>query len=838
MTLKRTLIGLTFCLVWGNIAPAVFGQAPRIANPGFERVQNHRAFGWDFYGNGYALDRALRHSGATSIRCMNRAESESRGAQYSLTLNQKSPAPLLVTGWSRAENASGSPDADYSLYVDLEYTDGMPLWGQIAAFDTGTHGWQKKQVLIVPAKPIRKASIYVLFRHHTGTAWFDDVSGVAMSSEKLFDSQPLSPPRLASGTTSGWFARDVAKDSPILPLLNTAEKESAEAKGLHLRLTALRTTNSSPRTSLVTGTLEDTSGKDRAIILYYVERFASKGAVWWDDIRQSSPVRGNEERNHLTRVGAGAVGSQSLYPFGCVTDGKTGRGLGIPPALGPKIMRIGYHAGAGLLYIAYDLALTAKNTSNRNRQGFGSTKIGVARFGVDPRWGFRSAAQQYYDLFPDFYRRRATAEGIWIPFTDPAKVERVQDFGIAYHEGDNSVESDDHLGILSFRYTEPMTYWMPMPESVPRTYDAALAMIQEHANGSNKEERQWAEAVLSSGSRDTKGRFNVEFRNTPWANGAVFALNPNPHLRSVNNLTTKAKLNYPPGYADKAYGPQAAGKLDGEYLDSIEGWANVLDYRPESIRDARYPPTFDSDTRRPVIPTWFSVYEETEFMRNDLHRRGKLLMANATPWSIYAFSPLLDVMGTETNWLSGDKKWEPESDSIMCYRRTLSYRKPYLLLQNTDFDALGPYVERYFQRSMFYGIYPSFFSIDAANSPYWQNPKWYNRDRPLFKKYIPVIRRLFADGWEPVTLARSSRPKVLVERFGSRYLTVLNDTRAPATTTLTLDSSFLGGSSQNKKWTVTDMVTGREISRMKSSSHQFPITVAPDEAIALEIKAL
>ena len=30
-------------------------------------------------------------------------------------------------------------------------------------------------------------------------------------------------------------------------------------------------------------------------------------------------------------------------------------------------------------------------------------------------------------------------------------------------------------GILTFRYTEPMTWWMPMPKEMPRTLEAALA---------------------------------------------------------------------------------------------------------------------------------------------------------------------------------------------------------------------------------------------------------------------------------------------------------------------------------------------------------------------------
>ena len=66
---------------------------------------------------------------------------------------------------------------------------------------------------------------------------------------------------------------------------------------------------------------------------------------------------------------------------------------------------------------------------------------------------------------------------------------------------------------------------------------------------------------------------------------------------------------------------------------------------------------------------------------------------------------------------------------------------------NTDYERFGTnYVERYFQRCLFYGMFPSMFSHNAADNPYWRNPAWYNRDRPLFKKYIPLIRRVAEAG--------------------------------------------------------------------------------------------
>ena len=93
-------------------------------------------------------------------------------ARQTVVLNQTEPEPIIASVESRCEGVSGSPGADYSLYLDLVHADGTPLWGQSAAFDTGTHGWQRRQVVIVPSKPVRQVSFYLLLRGRAGKAWF------------------------------------------------------------------------------------------------------------------------------------------------------------------------------------------------------------------------------------------------------------------------------------------------------------------------------------------------------------------------------------------------------------------------------------------------------------------------------------------------------------------------------------------------------------------------------------------------------------------------------------------------------------------------------------------
>jgi hypothetical protein len=182
-----------------------------------------------------------------------------------------------------------------------------------------------------------------------------------------------------------------------------------------------------------------------------------------------------------------------------------------------------------------------------------------------------------------------------------------------------------------------------------------------------------------------------------------------------------------------------------------------------------------------------------------MHARGKLLFANAVLWQFAFPAPLLDVLGTEVNWLRHDE-YQPDSDAVMNFRRALCRQKPYCLLMNTDYAKFTPdLVERYFQRCLFYGVWPGFFDEEAASKdPYWASAKrWYERDRPLFKKYIPLLRRLTAAGWQPLIHGMCDNSAILVERFGpgtdgTVFLTLLNDTADMQSGTVTMDLKALG----------------------------------------------
>jgi hypothetical protein len=421
-----------------------------------------------------------------------------------------------------------------------------------------------------------------------------------------------------------------------------------------------------------------------------------------------------------------------------------------------------------------------------------------------------------------------------MPFTDVSRVQGWQDFGFRYHEGNNNVPFDDAHGILSFRYTEPMTWWMPMAMKVARTEGDALRARDEWLRSGNEERRRMAQASRASAMEDPDGRPRLLFRSEPWCDGAVWSLNPNPRLPGALNGAT---VHWNETIRQHLYGSSARGTLDGEYLDSLEGYVTAdLNFCREHFRCTTVPLTFASDTKQPALYKGLAAFEFTRWIAEDVHRVGKLTFANSVPNRFTFLCPWLDVMGTETNWLQ-DGRYQPDSDARMSLRRTMSGGKPYLLLMNTNFDVFTPdLVERYFRRCLFYGIFPGMFSHNAADDPYWQNPKWYNRDRRLFKRYLPLIRRIAEAGWQPVTEATCDNSHLYLERFGpgrdgALYFTVMNESPRPQSGTITIDTAAL---KLGKRLAWQEKLSGKSLSAPGGRLH---LTLAPNETWAVEAVA-
>jgi hypothetical protein len=850
-----------------QVVRATAAGQPLLANGGFELVVEGKPAQWQAAPQGFGLAPEAGRGRSRALVCENTDPKAWQGASQTLRLNRARTAPLVVRGWSKGEGVDGSSDSDYSLYVDIICADGTPLWGQTGDFHCGTHDWEQREFIILPEKPVQTLTLHCLFRRHAGKVWFDDVSVEELEPQAgtvLYQGAAVQLSRRAAKASgkaatlatqdglrlglrgqsvvslqvdgremaapgpAGFLARDVAANSDF----HAFEAGACRALGLKLETQF----EARPDHLVVGGRVTDTRGEERAITLVFALGLDAVGWQWGEDLRRARRIEGAGEFSHQVAVRCGATGTLSLYPLGAVYNDQCGLAVALDMAH-PAQYRLAYHAGARQLLMAYDFGLASEG-GGRGTRGPGATRRGGAAefrfvlYRFEPRWGFRAAFQKFMAIFPDQFAVRSREQGIWMPFTDVSKVEGWQDFGFKYHEGNNNVAFDDQHGILSFRYTEPMTWWMPMGKEVGRTLAAALRVRDELASGANQQSRRLAQAAQSAGMCDEQGQPWVLFRNEPWCNGAVWSLNPNPHLPGPLNAAT---VHWDQTIKRRLYGEGANGQLDGEYLDSLEGYVTAeLNFRREHFADSTVPLTFATDTKRPALFKGLAVFEFTKWICDDVHRLGRLTFANGVPYRFTFLCPWLDVMGTETDWLRGGQ-YQPASDAQMCLWRTMSGQKPYLLLMNSDYDAFAPeLVEKYFERSLFYGMFPSMFSHNAADNPYWQNPKWYNRDRALFKKYQPLIKRVAEAGWQPVTHARCDEPRIFVERFGpgadgTVYLTLFNDTAKPQSGALAADIAALGF---KEPPAARELIAGQ---RLDQSGATWPLSLKAQEVKVIEL---
>ncbi len=775
-----------------------------VPNGGFEEQENAQPAGWaNQLSPNFAVDPQVRHGGKTSLRFTKPDAATRFWVSRTIQLNQTKPTPLVVSAWSKADGVSGAAGADYSVWVDLQYTDGTPLWGQRAQFEVGTHDWQYAEHPFAVNKPVKAATVNVLFRgSYTGTVWFDDVSlqELQVAGAGLFDAAnvaqpaaPKAPPpaavRLSTddglslgladdgsvadftldgksflGTSPGGFwVRDVAADGPWLrPKCRvTRDGKAVRLEGAEeragLRLEARL--EPSPGSLDAVVTVSDTTGADRAVTAYFVLPLPALKWTWHDDIVRSLPtVPGGEYRNAQSWPAAGA---SSAYPFSSLTTPNAGLSLAVPMDC-PRVSRFVYNSSLNALFIAVDLGLSKETLNFPSRADFR-----FSLFRHAPDWGFRAAAEKYYQRFPQFFVQRLKRGGIWMAFADISKVAGYEDFGFAYDElGGDFTKFDDAHDIASFQYIEPMTYWLSMDKKYPRTYDGAMQALADNEASGKPDPVRWAQATRRCGVFTKNNRFDLSIENQSWCDGAVFTLNPDPGLpEDAACPLNKAHLGYTKQWADAHLLCKDGAGLDGMYLDSMPNWGDVRNWRQEHWRTAQVPLTFDPDAKQPVLMQIFSTWQFSKWVADDVHARGGVMHGNGGAMWPY-FPPLLDTTGQETGGVL--------SDEAMAMARTLLRNKPYSPLMNTRFDQMGPeVVADYFNKSLLYCIFPSFFNGAYMQDGKWvtvhyfTEPKFYERDRPLFRKYIPILRRMFDAGWEPVTLARAEPASVRVERYGS-----------------------------------------------------------------------
>jgi hypothetical protein len=236
--------------------------------------------------------------------------------------------------------------------------------------------------------------------------------------------------------------------------------------------------------------------------------------------------------------------------------------------------------------------------------------------------------------------------------------------------------------------------------------------------------------------------------------------------------------------------------LDGEYIDSFAAYGTLPDYATNHQRGSTMPLLYTPGNFTLMTPLMFGTVEMARAIAHDVHALGKPIIGNGVHvWPYLSLGQgLFDFAGSEINWFDSGGNLVPPADGPLIYARALSGQRPYGYLMNTDFTKVShAEMEAYMRLCAFYAIYPSAFSADASSNNYFEQPSLYERDRDLFRTYVPVVRALSQAGWQPVTDATTDTANVGLESYGTnsitgtRYLTLRNFSGSAVATTVTFD---------------------------------------------------
>ncbi len=502
--------------------------------------------------------------------------------------------------------------------------------------------------------------------------------------------------------------------------------------------------------------------RDRCFRLSLGAQFPEGAWTWCEDMYFAERLEPGRRYSLDGPSPYGLTQRRAYYPFGVIaseqavlvaeTDGRE-----------PRHFQIEAQADARTLWIHYDLAATP------GTRHFPDLAAVRARFRAEPRTEvqpFRAALQSWYERDPDWWTARTPQHGLWLPFTDIASISNPADFGFMFYEKVGPHGSDVNAarahGVLTLVYTEPWLYWLPLANTSDWNRAAAFRRMETLARTAVGKEREFASAGRLGATRDAARQPRIQFLATPWSTGARMEVITDPELPVTSNAPVNRAMAEWRFIKESLEDP----RVDGIYLDSMSAM-ETLDYNPAALAVADHPCTFVLADLKPGLATPIQAVEFTAALAGYLRSRDKYLMGNFPCWRFPFFMPYLDIPGEETTWYTG-KQYTPLSERERNYRRAMSGAKPFGFLQATHFaDLSSADMEKYFRDCLALGLLPSFFSHDGANDPYWVDAKLYERDRPLFRRYLPLTIRLSAAGWQPVPAISFSAPEVQVEQFGS-----------------------------------------------------------------------
>jgi hypothetical protein len=673
--------------------------------------------------------------------------------------------------------------------------DSAGLWTQLnLSGPTGTNNWTLERMSFTASAKAVQAYLEVDIYSGYGTAWLDDV--------QLSD--------VFGGRLPVAFGDSVTSDAGGL----TQTGSSGTGLNLSARFTSV---GSAIR---VDTTLTDTTGQDRAVEVSFQLPLKVVGWSWDNSFISSSVIQDG------VRYTVGANQSHSRYPFATVRGGVAGFSLAVP--MGPQVQRFSYDTVSGLRS-AWDLGLSAAATKTPSKA--------VWTFWIytqSPQWGYRAAAEKYYGLDASSFVSSLKLQGAWALMDNPSLIPGYQDFGWGFIEGDGlpEIQFGNQNGILVHHYIDPSGWFRPFPGyTVQPPYSVAVSALNSDAasgTGTTVDAipvKEMAQAVINSSPYNEQGLYEVQSDSYFWYHGLqVYPVLPDADIPAPSMWSVTKKYSVDQRISSWV---SNGNHMDGVFLDNLTKIFSALENHRRSLwAYSDFPLTFSYSTRKVVMLNGFSLSEFCRSLRSYLNGKGMTLMGSGTASDQIWVAPWLDILGGE---VAG-----AESTDQAYLRRALAYGKSWSNLNVSSPAPTAAQVLAYFRQALLLGFFPGF------SGSYWATPTAYERDRALFKQYMPLIKKIAQAGWKPVNYATPSDAAIYVERFDDQqsntlYLTAQNSsTSTTKTFQMTVDGASLQLSSG--AITVKELVGNTTLSASRSGSNLlFSDTLSPGETALYQI---
>ena len=523
--------------------------------------------------------------------------------------------------------------------------------------------------------------------------------------------------------------------------------------------------------------LSDLAGKDRAVTLKYSVKIPQGKVTWFSDPRTSvtAPEEDNRPLGNLYHYGKVGSRFNSRFPLAALEHGGRARAIAVDNEV-PAYYRIAYLPKSREFYIEYDFGLAHPEKNDAH--------VRFLVYDFDGRHGFRGALEKFREIFPEKHTTRVKKHGSLLCFTNASTIPDPLDFGFRFKEGDYEPEKDDALGIYTLHYAEPCTWWMKLDGKDGRaqaTIEEGFAEAEAQSSTNSPSALAWKSCAM----KDADGKPIGSVQNRAWCKGILWNMNSAPGIKGE---FTDWKFKVGNDAFDKRYALSEFPKgTDGEFIDSSEMYLTApLDFDRSHFAAMETPLLFDSVTFKPGIFKGMISFEYCRELSRKVREKNRIVMANGTP-NIWSWNvQWIDAACWESGWL--DRKdpsvWKPVPHERLLAFRTFLGDKPFAMIQNTDFDHLShERVEKFMQYCLAYGFAPSFFSAASHGRKnkkrYFCRPELYERDRPLFKKYMPLCIAVSEAGWRPVNRLFPVDPAtgIFAEQFGDRYVTLFNPSR-------------------------------------------------------------